>query len=174
MMSALGHKQTRALQYVMSAFPPIATAKAYSRNRSSLLSPRKRTCAAEQMIIGQCYKHTSKAALEVQLFQSALPAIGSGKVERGSIGGERFVGKKGANEQRSERADDDWRAALSQTGSDGGGPKRQEHSQNPANHGEPPQNRHHDTPTAAPDVVHAHDCQASHKEKNARDEDRPW
>ena len=88
-----------------------------------------------------------------------------------SIDGERFVEKKGADEQRHERADDDWSAALSQAGSDARGPKRQQHAQNPANHGEPPQNRHHDAPAAAPDVVHAHDCQASHKEQNARYED---
>jgi hypothetical protein len=31
-MSALGHKQTYAVQKAMSALPPIATAKATSRN----------------------------------------------------------------------------------------------------------------------------------------------
>jgi hypothetical protein len=44
-MSALGHKRTCAVQLVMSALPPIATAKADSRKKSCLLYPRKRTCA---------------------------------------------------------------------------------------------------------------------------------
>jgi hypothetical protein len=43
---------------------------------------------------------------------------------RASGGAERFVGKKGADEQRKERADDNWSAALSQSGSNAGGPKR--------------------------------------------------
>ena len=51
-------------------------------------------------------------------------------------------------------------------------PARAGFTQNPANHGEPSQNRHHDAPAGAPDVVHAHDGQASHKEQNARDEDQ--
>ena len=46
-MSALGHKQTYALQKAMSALPPIATAKAYSRKGSCLLYPPKADmCAA--------------------------------------------------------------------------------------------------------------------------------
>ena len=36
-MSALGQKQTYALQKAMSALPPIATAKADFRNRACLL-----------------------------------------------------------------------------------------------------------------------------------------
>ena len=47
-MSALGHKQTYAVQKVMSALPPIATAKADSRKRSCLLYPGKQTCAAQR------------------------------------------------------------------------------------------------------------------------------
>jgi hypothetical protein len=47
-MSALGQKQTFAPQQGMSALPPIATAKADSRNRSCPLYPRKRTCAVQQ------------------------------------------------------------------------------------------------------------------------------
>src|SRR5215467_6384925 len=46
-MSALGQKQTCALQNVMSALPPIATAKADFRRRSCPLYPRKRTCAVQ-------------------------------------------------------------------------------------------------------------------------------
>src|SRR5262245_31049817 len=46
-MSALGHKRTCALQKTMSAFPPIATAKADSREPSCLLCPRKQTCALQ-------------------------------------------------------------------------------------------------------------------------------
>jgi hypothetical protein len=48
-MSALGHKRTFAPQKAMSAFPPIATAKADFRTRSCLLYPRKRTCAVHQL-----------------------------------------------------------------------------------------------------------------------------
>jgi hypothetical protein len=46
-MSAMGHKQTYAPQKAMSALATIATAKADSHNRSCLLYPRKRTCAAQ-------------------------------------------------------------------------------------------------------------------------------
>ena len=45
-MSALGHKQTCAVQTGMSALPPIATTKADSRNRSCLLYTRKHLLAA--------------------------------------------------------------------------------------------------------------------------------
>src|SRR5262245_25518770 len=44
-MSALGHKQTYALQKPMSALPLIATAKADIRKGACLLYPQKRTCA---------------------------------------------------------------------------------------------------------------------------------
>jgi hypothetical protein len=44
-MSALGQKRTYAAQQVMSALPPIATAKADSRKRSCPLYPQRRTCA---------------------------------------------------------------------------------------------------------------------------------
>src|SRR5262245_36054678 len=44
-MSALGQKQTCAAHKLMSALPPIATAKANFRKRSRPLYPRKRTCA---------------------------------------------------------------------------------------------------------------------------------
>jgi len=46
-MSALGHKQTYAVQNGMSALPPIATAKADIRKQSCLLYARKRTCAVQ-------------------------------------------------------------------------------------------------------------------------------
>jgi len=46
-MSALGQKQTYAVQYVMSALPPIATAKADSRKQACPLYPQKRTCAVQ-------------------------------------------------------------------------------------------------------------------------------
>src|SRR5215510_2690098 len=46
-MSALGQKQTYALQQAMSALHPIATAKADSGKPSCLLYPRKRTCAVQ-------------------------------------------------------------------------------------------------------------------------------
>src|SRR5262249_12456177 len=46
-MSALGQKRTFAVQNLMSALPPIATAKADFRKSSCLLYPRKRTCAVQ-------------------------------------------------------------------------------------------------------------------------------
>jgi hypothetical protein len=46
-MSALGQKQTYAVQQPMSALLPIATAKADFRNRPCPLHPRKRTCAVQ-------------------------------------------------------------------------------------------------------------------------------
>jgi hypothetical protein len=39
-MSALGQKRTYAAQQVMSALPPIATAKADSRKRSARFTPK--------------------------------------------------------------------------------------------------------------------------------------
>ena len=58
-MSALGQKQTFALQNVMSALPPIATAKAKFRKTSCLLYPRKRTCALQQPVSAMGQKQTS-------------------------------------------------------------------------------------------------------------------
>jgi len=46
-MSALGHKQTFAVQNGMSALPCIATAKAEFPQKSCPLYPRKRTCAVQ-------------------------------------------------------------------------------------------------------------------------------
>jgi hypothetical protein len=46
-MSALGQKQTYALQQAMSALHPIATAKAYSRKTSCPLYARQQTCAVQ-------------------------------------------------------------------------------------------------------------------------------
>jgi hypothetical protein len=46
-LSALGQKQTYAVQQPMSAFLPIATAKANSRNRPCPLYPQERTCAMQ-------------------------------------------------------------------------------------------------------------------------------
>src|SRR5262245_23239574 len=43
----LGQKQTCALQNVMSALPPIATAKAKFRRRPCPLYPQERTCAVQ-------------------------------------------------------------------------------------------------------------------------------
>src|SRR4029450_13956862 len=51
----LGQMQTYAVQQVMSALPPIATAKPYSRKWSCLLYPRKQTCVVqlEMSALGQ-------------------------------------------------------------------------------------------------------------------------
>jgi len=45
-MSALGQKPTYALQQVMSALPPIATAKADFRKVMSALPPKADMCSA--------------------------------------------------------------------------------------------------------------------------------
>jgi hypothetical protein len=57
-MSALGQRQTRAVQDRMSALHPIATAKAHSRKRSSPLDPRKRTCAVQLRMSAKGQKRT--------------------------------------------------------------------------------------------------------------------
>src|SRR5262245_11814038 len=57
-MSALSQKQTYAVQNVMSALPPIATAKADSRKRSCLLYPQKQTCAVHTLMSALGQKRT--------------------------------------------------------------------------------------------------------------------
>src|SRR5262245_34389878 len=57
-MSALGQKQTYALQQGMSALPPKATAKADIRKRSCPLYPRKRTCAMHKRMSALGHKRT--------------------------------------------------------------------------------------------------------------------
>src|SRR5262245_39809596 len=57
-MSALGQKQTHAVQQRMSALPPIATAKADMPNWSCLLYPQKRTCAAHKLTSALGQKRT--------------------------------------------------------------------------------------------------------------------
>jgi hypothetical protein len=59
LMSALGQKRTYAVQQVMSALAPIATAKADIRTRSCLLYPRKRTCAVHRLMSALGHKRTS-------------------------------------------------------------------------------------------------------------------
>jgi hypothetical protein len=58
-MSALGQKQTYALQQLMSALHPIATAKAKFRKRPCLLYPQKRTCAVHLPMSAMGQKRTS-------------------------------------------------------------------------------------------------------------------
>src|SRR5262245_1125499 len=57
-MSALGQKQTYALHQLVSALPPIATAKADSYKRSCPLCPRKRTCAVQEAKSAKGHKRT--------------------------------------------------------------------------------------------------------------------
>src|SRR5262245_28469242 len=57
-MSALGQKQTCALQNVMSALHPIATAKANSSKRPCPLYPQKRTCAVHKLMSALGQKRT--------------------------------------------------------------------------------------------------------------------
>src|SRR5262245_41544654 len=59
-MSALGQKQTFALQEAMSALLPIATAKADFRTMSCLLYPSKRTCAVQKPMSALGQKQTSR------------------------------------------------------------------------------------------------------------------
>src|SRR5262249_49198476 len=62
-LSALGQKQTYALQKAMSALPPIATAKADIRKRSCLLYPQKRTCAVQTGMSAKGHKRTSSHSI---------------------------------------------------------------------------------------------------------------
>ena len=63
-MSALGQKQTCAVQKAMSASPPIATVKANSAKGPCLLYPRKRTCALQIAMSAKCQERTSAALFE--------------------------------------------------------------------------------------------------------------
>src|SRR6516164_9082928 len=71
-MSALGQKQTCALQNVMSALPPIVTSKAKFRKRPCLLYPRKRTCAVQEAMSALGQKRHQKIAMD---FRTALIAL---------------------------------------------------------------------------------------------------
>jgi hypothetical protein len=57
-MSALGHKQTYALQKPMSALGPITTAKADIGNPSCLLYPQQQTCAVQRAMSAKGQKRT--------------------------------------------------------------------------------------------------------------------
>jgi hypothetical protein len=57
-MSALGHKQTCALQKTMSALPLIATTKADIRKPPCLVYPQKRTCAVQREMSAKGQKRT--------------------------------------------------------------------------------------------------------------------
>jgi hypothetical protein len=66
-MSALGQKQTRAVQQSMSALSPIATAKADSGKGSCPLYPQKRTCAVQLEMSALGHKRTH-AVQQASLF----------------------------------------------------------------------------------------------------------
>src|SRR5262245_22561178 len=66
-MSALGQKQTCAVQKGMSALPPIATAKADCRKGSCLLYSRKRTCAAHSLMSALGQKRTNATQDETRI-----------------------------------------------------------------------------------------------------------
>jgi len=70
-MSALGQKQTYALQNTMSALPPIATAKADLRNGSCPLYPQERTCAVQYLMSAKGQKRTLHPWFEIT--KQALP-----------------------------------------------------------------------------------------------------
>src|SRR5215813_12433475 len=67
-MSALGQKQTCAVHKLMSALPPIATAKADSRKRPCPLYPRKRTCVVQLGMSALGQKRTSLSSLNCLFF----------------------------------------------------------------------------------------------------------
>src|SRR5262249_20247019 len=84
-MSALGHKQTYAVQNAMSALPPIATAKADIRSRSCLLYPRKRTCAVHKRMSAMGQTPTSRELppkLLINLRGTAKPGRGHRRPSR--------------------------------------------------------------------------------------------
>jgi hypothetical protein len=83
-MSALGQKQTYALQRAMSALPLIATAKADFRKRSCLLYPRKQTCAVRPAMSALGQKRT--------LHRSLNDNVGTGEYGRNRFGGESLDG----------------------------------------------------------------------------------
>jgi hypothetical protein len=81
LMSALGQKQTFALQQGMSALPPIATAKADIRKTPCLLYPRKRTCAVQSAMSALGQKRTSPSysitsfARPISVFGMLIPSV---------------------------------------------------------------------------------------------------
>ena len=75
-MSALGQKQTCAVQTGMSALAPISTAKANFRKRSSPLYPRKRTCAVQLRMSALGQKRTcSSSANRGSTFVAVQPGL---------------------------------------------------------------------------------------------------
>src|SRR5262249_22161183 len=81
-MSALGRKQTYAVQNVMSALAPIATMKADFRKRSCLLYPQKRTCAVHQLMsaLGQKRTHAPQQKHHYSITSSARASSAGGTV----------------------------------------------------------------------------------------------
>src|SRR5262249_54591788 len=99
-MSALGHKQTYAVQQPMSALPPIATAKADFRTTSCLLYPQKRTCAVHQPMSALGQKRTSSTlfnhligAASYSITSSARASSVGGIVKRSALAAFRFMTK---------------------------------------------------------------------------------
>src|SRR5262245_35978058 len=77
-MSALGQKQTCAAHQLMSALPPIATAKADMRKRSCLLCPSKQTCAVHWLMSALGQKRTSSRLFAYSLIRCG-PSSSCGK-----------------------------------------------------------------------------------------------
>src|SRR5215470_8097103 len=82
-MSALGQKQTYAVQQPMSASPPTATAKADIRKRSCPLYPSKRTCAVHQLMSAMGQKRTHAVQNPEP---STRTALSSGGADHGFLG----------------------------------------------------------------------------------------
>src|SRR5262245_24126944 len=73
-MSALGQKQTHAVQQRMSALPPIATTKADICKRSCLLCPQKRTCAVQTQMSAKGHNRTHAPQQKASLFDHLIGA----------------------------------------------------------------------------------------------------
>src|SRR5262245_32578910 len=83
-MSALGQKPTYASQQVMSALPPIATAKADFRTTSCLLYSQKRTCAVQLEMSALGQKRTFVCAVRTRYWLGRARAIALRSLRRGT------------------------------------------------------------------------------------------
>ena len=88
-MSALGQKQTYALQQAMSALHPIATAKADLRKKPCPLYPRKRTCAVQLAHV--CFVPRADIDLHYSITASACASSVGGTMTPRALAVLRFI-----------------------------------------------------------------------------------
>jgi len=91
LMPALGQKQTYAAHKVMSALPPIATAKADFRTRSCPLYTQKRTCAVQLEMSALGQKRTYAPHKKRSLFDDL---ISDGEHARRNSEADRLCGRE--------------------------------------------------------------------------------